>query len=154
MSIPYTYPLWYRERVSKLSGTLAERSKISGCSVSTVCRIDKKSAENGTIIDKSPPSNTRGMNKAMNEKESACLCWFVMLYPAASWKECIDFIRAVSGRELIVSASTISREIKRLGMTHKKMIYYSNKRDESDRVIFQCRFCLKNNRSFVLWNSH
>ena len=73
MSIPYTCPLWYHERVSKLSGALAERSKISGCSVSTVCRIDKKSAENGTIIDKSPPSNTRGMNKAMNEKESACL---------------------------------------------------------------------------------
>ena len=88
MSIPYTYPLWYRKRVSKLSETLAERSKIAGC---TVCRIDKKSAENGTIIDKTQ-SNTRGLTITMNEKETVCLCWFVMLYPAASWKECIDFI--------------------------------------------------------------
>ena len=91
MSIPYAYPLWYHERVSKLSGALGERSKIAGCFVSTVCRIDKKSAENGTIIDKTQ-SNTRGLTITMNEKETVCLCWFAMLYPAASWKECIDFI--------------------------------------------------------------
>jgi len=71
---------------------LPKEAKLPDVLFSTVCRIDKKSAENETIIDKSPPSNTRGMNKAMNEKESACLCWFAMLYPAASWKECIDFI--------------------------------------------------------------
>jgi len=70
---------------------LLKEAKLPDVLFSTVCRIDKKSAENETIIDKTQ-SNTRGLTIAMNEKESACLCWFAMLYPAASWKECIDFI--------------------------------------------------------------
>jgi hypothetical protein len=60
--------------------------------------------------------------------------------PAAYLKEIQKFLVAVSPRSVLAGISTISDELARLGFTYKKMWYFSNKRDEADRINFICNY--------------
>lgn len=79
----------------------------------------------------------------MLEAESAAciqmkLAWLKMHNPPALLDEVKNFMEAVTARGLDLSLSTYCRELERLGMTRKKMQYFSCRRDETDRVNFWC----------------
>ena len=60
------------------------------------------------------------------------MCLLKVTYPQASLLECQLALLIERGKD--VSLYTVSREIRRLGMTRKRMQHYSTRRDEDRRV--------------------
>jgi transposase len=101
----------------------------------TVSRYRRAYKDDGRI---SRVACAGGHPYALTRQEAGALCWFVMHNPAAQLKEMKLFLTAVSPRNIVVGESTISDELNRLGFSFKKMWFFSNKRDETDRVNFMC----------------
>ena len=69
---------------------------------------------------------------ALSEQDAAFLCLLKCTYPQASLVECQIALLIERGK--LVSLPTVSREIKRLGMTRKIVQSFSTRRDENRRV--------------------
>ena len=69
---------------------------------------------------------------SLTVEDAAFLCILKCEYPQASLAECQIALHSERGK--LVSLATVSREIKRLGMTRKKMQRFSCRRDEASRV--------------------
>ena len=122
------YPDWLRAEVldshpGESSRDVAENLSISQ---STVIRIWRDA---GAIQGK---SGTRLQLCSLNEEDATFLCLLKVTYPQASLSECQLAIEIERGK--LVSLSTVSRELRRLGMTRKKMERFSTRRDEDRRV--------------------
>ena len=122
------YPDWLRAEVLdshtfESSRDVAEKWSISQ---STVIRIWRDS---GAIQGK---TGTRLQLCSLTEDDAAFLCLLKVTYPQASLSECQLALEIERGK--VVSLSTVSRELRRLGMTRKKMERFSTRRDEDRRV--------------------
>ena len=127
------YPDWIRSQVldspiHESTRDIAERLKISQ---STVVRV---LATEGNVLSRSGP---RIATMLLDEEDAAFLCLLKLTYPQASLSECSMALETERGK--IVSLATVSREIRRLGMTRKKMQHYSTRRDEDLRVAWWTR---------------
>ena len=102
-----------------------------GISQSTVVRV---LASDGHSRGNSGP---RLVSMRLDPEDAAFLCLLKLTYPQASLSECAMALESERGK--IVSLATVSREIRRLGMTRKKMQHYSTRRDEDMRVAWWTR---------------
>ena len=127
------YPDWVRSRVLDSSPHESTRDIADrlGLSQSTVVRV---LATEGNVGTRSGP---RIATMRLGPEDAAFLCLLKLTYPQASLSECAMALESECGK--IVSLATISREIRRLGMTRKKMQHYSTKRDENMRVAWWTR---------------
>jgi len=129
------YPNYARMNMLHAQGSVMNRAVHEGVSESTIRRVDRLFQETGSV---QPRPHGGGTPKKLTPHEAGLLAWFLMNYPQASNKQLQDFIRAASGRDVIISSSTASEETKRLGFSEKALRYYSMYRDEPDRVKFWC----------------
>lgn len=129
------YPNYARMNIINSQGSIKERAEQEKVSESTVRRLDRLYAETGSV---QPRPHGGGTEKKLSQHEAGLIAWFLLNYPQVSNKQLQDFIRAASGRDLTISSSTISEEVKRLGMTSHKLQYFSVHRDEHDRVQYWC----------------
>ena len=126
--IGVAYPDWFRAKVLEApvhesTRSIAVRLKISQ---STVSRILK---QNESVSGKPGPMSGSCL---LTEDDAAFLCLLKCSYPQASLIECQIALLIERGKQ--VSVATVSRELKRLGMTRKLMQSFSTRRDESRRV--------------------
>ena len=122
------YPDWLRAKIQDSSPLEDTRSiaRRLNVSQSTVVRVLNS---NDDLRD----SDGRRLRECiLSEEDAAFLCVLKCEYPQASLDECKLALELERGK--IVSLSTVSREIVRLGMTRKKMSRFSCKRDENSRV--------------------
>jgi transposase len=122
------YPDWLRARIqdSPLVETTRSIAKRVGVSQSTVVRI-----LNSDLASRSR-NGERFWECVLSESDAAFLCILKCEYPQASLSECRVALEIERGK--VVSNSTVSRELQRLGMTRKKMQRYSSRRSEDSRV--------------------
>ena len=122
------YPDWLRADIqnsplSENTRQIASRLRISQSTVVRVLNSDL------TSRSKAGP---RLQECTLTEADAAFLCVLKCEYPQASLSECRLALEIERGK--VVSDSTISRELQRLGMTRKKMQRYSTRRSEDLRV--------------------
>ena len=122
------YPDWLRVQIEnspaiETTRSIAQRLNVSQSTVSRVLRSNLSNADN---------ARSRNEDRALSEKDAAFLCILKCEYPQASLSECQLAIELERGK--LVSLATVSREIRRLGMTRKKMQRFSCRRDEASRV--------------------
>ena len=122
------YPDWIRGHIldSPVCETTRSIAKRLNVSQSTVVRVLNE--EDNRVRREGPRPN----KCILSQDDAAFLCLLKCHYPQASLAECqlaLDIERSKQ-----VSLSTISRELKRLGMTRKKMQRFSSRRDEDSRV--------------------
>ena len=122
------YPDWLRARVLEASPFETTRSiaRRLGISQATVSRWICEPSTHGTATG--PRLHTCTLSK----EDAAFLCVLKLTYPQASLMECK--LALLLERNKDVSLATVSREIKRLGMTRKVIQRFSNRRDEDRRV--------------------
>ena len=122
------YPDWLRARIHDSPPSESTRSIASRLHVSqsTVVRV-LNSATASTGLN-----GQRQRECILTEDDASFLCVLKCEYPQASLYECQIALELERGKA--VSISTVSREIRRLGMTRKKMSRFSCKRDENARV--------------------
>ena len=123
-----SYPDWIRGKIldSPLEETTRSIAKRIGISQSTVVRV--LNADEDRVFRNGPRPN----ECILSEEDAAFLCLLKCNYPQASLAECQLALEIERGKT--VSISTVSREIKRLGMTRKKLQRFSSRRDEDSRV--------------------
>jgi transposase len=121
------YPYWMRQRILNRSGTVRERAELEGVSVSTVRRVDR-------ATNNMPHNRESSARFKLDEEDAYVLGLFKMSYPVASLEECQQLLALGQGK--IVSASTVSRELQRMGFSRKRVQRYSCRRDETQRVAF------------------
>ena len=122
------YPDWLRGQIqdSPLNETTRSIAKRLNVSQSTVVRVLNEDEDR---IQRQGP---RPSECILSEEDAAFLCLLKCHYPQASLAECQLALEIE--RSKVVSQSTVSRELHRLGMTRKKMQRFSSKRDEDSRV--------------------
>ena len=122
------YPDWLRADIcaSSLHQTTRVIAKNFNVSQSTVSRVLN---ENASERSRRGP---RPNQCILNQEDAAFLCLLKVSYPQASLEECKLALLIERGKD--VSTSTISRELIRLGMTRKRLQFYSTRRDENRRV--------------------
>ena len=122
------YPDWLRGKIlgSPLVETTRSIARRLDISQSTVVRVLNDDGDH--IVRNGPRLN----ECILTEEDAAFLCLLKCHYPQASLAECQLALEIE--RSKVVSISTVSRELKRLGMTRKKMQRFSSKRDEDSRV--------------------
>ena len=122
------YPDWVRAQIqtspaSESTRAIAHRLNVSQSTVSRILRSDFSARDN---------HGARLAECLLTEEDAAFLCILKCEYPQASLVECQIALELERGK--VVSLSTVSREIRRLGMTRKKMQRFSCRRDEDSRV--------------------
>ena len=122
------YPDWLRADIQSSPKTETTRQIASRLQISqsTVVRV-----LNSDVSSRSK-AGPRLQNCTLTEADAVFLCILKCEYPQASLAECRLALELERGK--IVSDSTISRELQRLGMTRKKMQRYSTRRSEDLRV--------------------
>ena len=127
------YPDWLRARIqespwSETTRYIARRLQVSQSTVVRILSSDLTCrSDNGR----------RYSDCVLSEYDAAFLCILKCEYPQASLDECRLALEIERGK--VVSNSTVSRELKRLGMTRKKMQRYSIRRSEDSRVAWWTR---------------
>ena len=122
------YPDWIRAQiqdspVNQSTRSIARKMNLSQSTVSRILRSDLSARDN---------SGVRLRECILTEDDATFLCTLKCEYPQASLAECQIALDLERGK--VVSLSTVSRELKRLGMTRKKLQRFSCRRDESARV--------------------
>ena len=123
-----SYPDYLRAQIQDSSPTETTRAIALRLNVSqsTVVRV-----LNSDLAVRSK-SGQRFNECVLSEEDAAFLCILKCEYPQASLAECRVALELERGK--IVSDSTISRELSRLGMTRKKLQRFSSRRNEESRV--------------------
>jgi len=122
------YPDYLRAQIQDSSPiettrSIANRLKVSQ---STVVRV-----LNSDLAVRSK-SGHRFHDCVLSEEDAAFLCILKCEYPQASLAECRVALELERGK--LVSDSTVSGELTRLGVTRKKLQRVSTRRDENSRV--------------------
>ena len=122
------YPDWLRSQIQdapwcESTRSIARRFRVSQSTVVRILNSDLASRyQNGR----------RFAECVLSQSDAAFLCFLKCEYPQASLSECRVALEIERGK--VVSTSTVSRELKRLGMTRKRMQRFSIKRNEDMRV--------------------
>ena len=122
------YPDWIRAQIQdspviESTRSIARRLNLSQSTVSRILRSDLSARDN---------SGVRLSECILTEDDASFLCILKCEYPQASLTECQLALELERGK--VVSLSTVSRELQRLGMTRKKLQRFSCRRDENSRV--------------------
>ena len=123
-----SYPDWLRAKIqdsppSETTRSIAKRLNVSQSTVVRVLNSGDDSLDN---------NGHRLRDCVLSEEDATFLCVLKCEYPQASLEECQLALELERGKA--ISISTVSRELKRLGMTRKKMQRFSCRRDENARV--------------------
>ena len=127
------YPDWLRARIQEAPCVESTRSiaKRFNVSQSTVVRM----------LTSDLASRSRNGNRyaecILSQADASFLCILKCEYPQASLAECQVALELERGKT--VSLATVSRELKRLGMTRKKMQRFSSRRSEDSHVFWWTR---------------
>ena len=97
----------------------------------SVRRYQQRMADTGSVA---PKAHTGGAAKKLTRADAYALYLMTMAKPSITRDEMQAFL--VLNRAKLVSVWTISREWQRLGLTRKRMKFYSMHRDEASRVAF------------------
>ena len=97
----------------------------------SVRRYQQRMADTGSVA---PKAHTGGAAKKLTRADACALYPMTMAKPSTTRDEMQAFL--VLNRAKLVSVWTISREWQRLGLTRKRMKFYSMHRDEASRVAF------------------
>ena len=97
----------------------------------SVRRYQQRMADTGSVA---PKAHTGGAAKKLTRADAYALYLMTMAKPSTTRDEMQAFL--VLNRAKLVSVWTISREWQRLGLTRKRMKFYSMHQDEASRVAF------------------
>ena len=127
------YPDWLRARIQnapicETTRAIARRLRVSQSTVVRILNSDLSARKR---------TGQRFDECILSESDAAFLCILKCEYPQASLSECRLALEIERGK--LVSTSTISRELKRLGMTRKKLQRFSCRRNEDSRVCWWTR---------------
>ena len=127
------YPIYTRTNIISSVGTIAAITNEWGCSESTVSRIRKLYLDTGQLEGgRSKTTRTCHDHKTLTPDDCHSLVCFVNLYPQVTLRELQCYL--MIGQHVVVSIATISRELKRLGFTRKKVNRFSIYRHEPSRI--------------------
>ena len=122
------YPDWFRAQIQaapaiETTRSIARRFRVSQSTVVKILNSDLSSrSQNGR----------RFAECVLSQSDAAFLCILKCEYPQASLAECCVALETERGK--VVSISTVSRELKRLGTTRKRMQRFLTRRNEDMRV--------------------
>ena len=122
------YPDWIRAQIQdspafESTRSIARRFNVSQSTVARILRSD---------FTERDVHGVRLNECSLSMEDAAFLFILKCEYPQASLAECQLALETERGK--LVSLATVSREIKRLGMTRKKLQRFSIRRDEQSRV--------------------
>ena len=126
------YPEWMRLNIVDSTQSHADTAKVLNVSVSTVKRVRYRWRDFGDcqVGRQNVPAALRKCTLSPTDCE--ILSQFVGMYPQATLMQLQNFL--FIGLHIAVSTATVSRELRRLGFSRKKINRYSIYRRESDRV--------------------
>ena len=126
------YPLWFRRNVVASTLTHADTASQFGISVSSVVRFRDLALvgllEGGRRVEVDPSDR----KLTLTPEDIEGLLVFLTVCPQATLRELQSYL--FEGHRVIVSISTLCRELKRCGYSRKKLKRFSMLRDESERV--------------------
>ena len=107
------------------------------CHVSTLYRWMARQRREGHYEPREQGAWARGRLASLSVLGVYSLFWLVANYPQASRREKVDWIWYSTG--VTVTPEQVSAEQKRMGITTKKMQYWSGRRNEQQRVDYWTR---------------
>jgi transposase len=123
--------------IATSEGTVKERAEQENCSTRTVYKVDKRMREEGTPY--APQRNKAGRHSKMSDLELAQVFWIYAIRPSITIPEIVKFLDALSPtNKAVITESTISKAVKRLELTEKRVQHVSFRGDELDRTDYQC----------------
>ena len=126
-----SYPLWFRENVVASTLSAPKTAAAFGISAGSVHRF-RALHRAGQLEGGRKPRDVDSRNLTLTPDDIEGLMIFVNISPQATLRELQSYL--LHGHHVQVSTSTVCRELKRCGMSRKKLKRFSLLRDEEERI--------------------
>jgi len=127
------YPLWFRERVMSSAGSLRRVGKQWQVSPRTLSRWRRQLQLTGNLA---PGGFSPGRPRKLSLLHTILLGLFKLIFPDALLTQCISFLNYFGAQLQPQQTSLISRNLKMLGFTKKKLCHINVRRNEEQRKMW------------------